>query len=75
MRENLQDNVYILYSVIITLLSITLILVLNWIKDLVSIWSIDINQNFQLIPYLTIVQRVVRFQYIWEILFILVATI
>ncbi len=43
--------------------------------DLILIWSIDINQNVQLIPYLTIVQRVVRFQYIWEILFILVATI
>ncbi len=43
--------------------------------DLILIWSIGINQNVQLIPYLTIVQRVVRFQYIWEILFILVATI
>ncbi len=38
--------------------------------DLILIWSIDINQNVQLIPYLTIIQRVVRFQYIWEILFI-----
>ncbi len=43
--------------------------------DLILIWSIDINQIVQLIPYRTIVQRVVRFQYIWEILFILVATI
>ncbi len=43
--------------------------------DLILIWSIVINQNVQLIPYLTIVQRLVRFQYIWEILFILVATI
>ncbi len=35
----------------------------------------DINQNVQLKPYLTIVQQVVKFQYIWEILFIFVATI
>ncbi len=39
------------------------------------IWSIDINQNIQLIPYLTIVQRVVKFQYIWEILFIVLLLI